>query len=54
MNHGTPTPPFEANELHADQIEALEWYAGASETPGRYAKLNSDCGVLVVHMRRGP
>jgi hypothetical protein len=54
MNHGHPTRPFEANELYTEQIEALEWYAGPSETPGRYANLNSDCGVLVVHMRRTP
>lgn len=54
MNHGHPTRPFEANYLYTDQIEALEWYAGPSETPGRYANLNSDCGVLVVHTRRTP
>ena len=52
MNHGKPTRPFEANELYSDQIEAIEWYAGPSETPARYATLNSDCGVLVVHGRR--
>lgn len=52
MNHGKPTPPFEASEVFADQVEALEWYAGPSETPTRYAGLNSDCGVLVVHRRR--
>jgi protocatechuate 3,4-dioxygenase beta subunit len=52
MNHGKPTPPFEANEIYSDQIEAIEWYAGPSETPARYAGLNSDCGVLVVHRRR--
>jgi protocatechuate 3,4-dioxygenase beta subunit len=54
MNHGHPTRPYEVNELYTEQIEALEWYAGPSETPGQYANLNSDCGVLVVHTRRTP
>jgi hypothetical protein len=52
MNRGNPTPPFEVDELYTEQIEALEWYAGPSETPGRYADRNSGCGVLVVHTRR--
>lgn len=54
MNHGNPTPPFDASELYSEQIEALEWYAGPSETPGRYSNLNAVCGVLVVHTRRTP
>jgi hypothetical protein len=54
MNHGSPTPPFEANTMFADQIEAIEWYAGPSETPGRYSNLNAVCGVLVVYTRRTP
>lgn len=52
MNRGRPTRPFEVTSMFADQIEAIEWYAGASQTPTRYTELNSDCGVLVIHMRR--
>jgi hypothetical protein len=52
MNGGLPTPPFNLNELLTSQIEAVEWYAGPSETPARYTRLNSACGVLVVHTRR--
>lgn len=52
MNRGTPTPPYDANELLADQIEAIEYYASAAEVPLQYAGLNTDCGVLIIHGRR--
>ncbi len=52
MNRGNPTPPYDANDLLTDQIEAIEFYASASEVPLQYAGLNTDCGVLVVHGRR--
>ena len=52
LNGGFPTPPFNVNEILTSQIEAVEWYAGPSETPVRYARLNSACGVMVVHTRR--
>ncbi len=52
VNSGLPTEPFDVNSIAADQIEAVEWYASAAQTPSRYAKLNSSCGVLVIHTRR--
>jgi hypothetical protein len=52
MNRGNPTRPFELTAMFAEQIEALEWYASASETPGRYADPSARCGVLVIHTRR--
>jgi hypothetical protein len=54
MNRGHPTPPFDIGYIYADQVEAVEWYAGSAETPARYSDLNSACGVLVVHLRRTP
>lgn len=52
MNPGQPTPPFDVNTLLTSQLEAIEWYAGPSEVPARYTRLNAACGVLVVHTRR--
>lgn len=40
------------NSIHTTQIEAIEFYAGAAQTPARYSRLNSHCGVLVIHTRR--
>ncbi len=47
--NGEPVPDI--NELLISQYEAVEWYAGASETPSKYTNLNSGCGVLVLHTR---
>ncbi|MBL0169608.1 MAG: carboxypeptidase regulatory-like domain-containing protein [Gemmatimonadaceae bacterium] len=52
MNAGQPTEPFDVNSIAPDQIEGVEWYAGAAQTPSRYSKLGSNCGVLVIHRRR--
>jgi len=52
MNPGQPTEPFDVNTFSADQLEAIEWYASASQTPAKYARLNSGCGVYVMHTRR--
>ena len=52
MNPSQPTEPFDVNSYSPDQIEAVEFYAGPSQTPSRYAVLNSNCGVLVIHTRR--
>jgi hypothetical protein len=51
LNVGRPTPGFDVNTLLTDQIEAIEFYAGAAELPMRYSPLNSVCGVLVIHTR---
>jgi hypothetical protein len=33
-------------------VEAVEYYKGPAQTPLRYSRLNSQCGVLVIHTRR--
>jgi hypothetical protein len=40
------------NAILPHSIEAIEYYKGAASTPMKYAKLNSQCGVLVIHTRR--
>jgi hypothetical protein len=47
-------PLFDINTIPPDQIEAIEYYAGPAQTPLKYSVLNSACGVLVIHTRRGP
>lgn len=47
-------PLFDLNTIAPDQIEAIEYYAGPSQTPLKYGGLNSTCGVLVIHTRRSP
>jgi hypothetical protein len=48
---GSP-PPFDVNSIPSSEIEAIEYYAGAAETPAKYTKLGTSCGVLVIHTRR--
>ncbi len=40
------------NRFSPGQLEAVEYYASAAQTPGKYNGLNSTCGVLVLHTRR--
>jgi hypothetical protein len=40
------------NRFRADDLEAIEVYRSAAETPQRYTLLNSQCGVIVLHSRR--
>jgi hypothetical protein len=47
-------PLFNLNSVPVDQIEAIEYYGGPSQTPLTYSRLNSNCGVLVIHTRRSP
>jgi len=44
--------PFDLNSVRADQIEAIEWYSGLSQTPLEYTVRRAACGVLVIHTRR--
>jgi hypothetical protein len=48
----TLEPLFDVNSIQVGSVEAIEYYAGAAETPAKYATLNSECGVLVIHMLR--
>ncbi|HTE46016.1 MAG TPA: carboxypeptidase regulatory-like domain-containing protein, partial [Gemmatimonadaceae bacterium] len=47
-------PLFNINSLSPDQIEAIEYYASPGQTPAKYTKLGSTCGVLVIWTRRSP
>lgn len=42
------------NFIPVSSIEAIEYYAGPSQAPVRYNRLNSQCGVVVIHTRRSP
>ena len=44
-------PLFDASSIHADDIEALEYYAGPAQTPARYSQLNATCGAVVIWPR---
>ncbi len=54
MNSGYPTEPFEVNSIPTHQIEAIEFYSSPAQTPSKYSRLNSRCGVYVIHTRRPP
>jgi hypothetical protein len=45
-------PLFDINSMAVAQIEAIEYYASAAEAPIKYATLNSQCGILVIHTIR--
>jgi hypothetical protein len=45
-------PLFDINSIPVSEIEAIEYYASAAQTPMKYASLNSECGVLVIHTLR--
>lgn len=52
---GTPPrwePLFDVNSIPVAEVEAIEYYATAAQTPPKYATLNSECGVLVIHTIR--
>src|SRR5207249_1208662 len=44
--------PFDLNSVRVDQIEAIEWYSGATQAPPMYSSRRATCGVLVIHSRR--
>ncbi len=45
-------PLFDINSIPVSEIEAIEYYASAAQTPTKYSVLNSQCGVLVIHTLR--
>jgi hypothetical protein len=47
-----PTEPFDVSTIPPHQIEAIEFYEGPAETPARYSRMGSSCGVLVLWTRR--
>lgn len=55
MNGATePTEPFDISEIAPDQVEGVEFYAGPAQTPLKYSRMGSNCGVLVIWRRRSP
>jgi hypothetical protein len=40
------------NRIAAEDLEAIEFYAGPAQTPAEYSTLDATCGVLVLHTRR--
>lgn len=45
-------PLFDINSIPVADIEAIEYYASAAQVPLKYAELNSECGVVVIHTLR--
>jgi hypothetical protein len=43
---------FDINTIEPATIESIDYYAGPAQTPMRYMKMNSACGVVVIHTRR--
>ena len=54
LNPTSPADPVDLSTFTAKGIKAIEYYDGASQTPNQYARLNSNCGMLVIHTRRSP
>jgi hypothetical protein len=47
-----PVEPFDVSTIAPERIEAIEFYAGAAQTPLKYSRMGSNCGVLVIWTRR--
>ncbi len=54
LNPSTPAEPVNLNDFGIQNIEAIEYYSGPAQTPSMYSRLNSTCGVFVIHTRRSP
>jgi hypothetical protein len=54
LNSSSPAEPVNLNEFFVGSVEAIEYYSGPAQTPNKYSRLNSTCGVLVIHTRRSP
>jgi len=49
-----PTEPFDISSIAPEQVGAVEFYAGPGQTPLKYGRMASNCGVLVIWRRRSP
>lgn len=49
---GTPEPLFDLGNLSPSDLQGIEFYAGNADLPARYAGLDTQCGVLILHTRR--
>jgi len=52
MNPEHPAEPFDLRGLNPSAMESIEYYDGVTNTPSRYSRQGSECGVLVMHTRR--
>lgn len=53
LNSGSVADPIDINEYATSALEAVEYFAGPSQTPTEYSRLNSNCGVVVLHLKKG-
>lgn len=44
-------PLFDVNSIQPSEIEAVEVYAGAAQTPAQYNRTSGGCGVLLIWTR---
>ena len=54
QNPERPTAPFDMQRIHLKDVEAVELYVGASQTPRELMGGGAPCGVIVIHTRRKP
>ena len=47
-----PAEPFDLTQIPPERVEAIEFYASAAETPAKYARMGSQCGVVVIWTRQ--
>jgi hypothetical protein len=47
-----PTEPFDLKQISPERVDKMEFYAGPAETPLKYSRMGSNCGVLVIWTRR--
>ncbi len=47
-SYGRGMPLFDVNLIGTNNVAAVEFYVGASQTPSQYAKVGSVCGVVLV------
>jgi hypothetical protein len=43
---------FDVNSISPSSIEAIEYYSGPGQIPQKYMRLDTACGVIVIHTRR--
>jgi hypothetical protein len=47
-SYGKMMPLFDVNLIGTNNVSAVEFYVGASQTPSQYAKVGSVCGVVLI------
>jgi hypothetical protein len=52
QNPERPTAPFDMQRIQLKDVEAVELYVGASQTPRELMGDGAPCGVIVIHTRR--